>query len=375
VEDAADEVRAVVEEFLLATCRPDAPRQDMPRRGGSGLQTARAGLVARLANTSYFSSGSAAADEQANSALRTAPLSARNYLLLACALEATAAKPGNVHPGASFADLTYNDLLHSAEAISGILQHAAALGVGGSVLAAVRAMRAAADTNAYLGTILLVAPLVCVPAGTPLESGIRELLPTLDASHTRAVYEAIRLARPGGLGASDRGDVHAEPPGEPLVTVMAWAADRDLVARQYVNGFETVFAEVADPLARLIEEHVPILDAIVRVYVVLLAAHGDSLIARKCGAEISDEARTRAAGVVRAGGVGSSEYRDALADFDAWLRADGNRRNPGTTADLIAAGLYALLRSGRLDIADAMRAVAAADPVDVVSSFIERSIP
>ena len=35
------------------------------------------------------------------------------------------------------------------------------------------------------------------------------------------------------------------------------------------------------------------------------------------------------------------------AEFDAFLRADGNRRNPGTTADLIAAILFAGLRDGQ----------------------------
>ena len=39
----------------------------------------------------------------------------------------------------------------------------------------------------------------------------------------------------------------------------------------------------------------------------------------------------------------------ALADFDFWLRSDGHRRNPGTTADLIAAALFAGLRDGWID--------------------------
>jgi triphosphoribosyl-dephospho-CoA synthase len=38
----------------------------------------------------------------------------------------------------------------------------------------------------------------------------------------------------------------------------------------------------------------------------------------------------------------------AFAALDRWLRGDGNRRNPGTSADLIAAGLFAVLREGRL---------------------------
>ena len=38
----------------------------------------------------------------------------------------------------------------------------------------------------------------------------------------------------------------------------------------------------------------------------------------------------------------------ALADLDFWLRSDGHRRNPGTTADLIAAGLFAALREHQI---------------------------
>ena len=41
-----------------------------------------------------------------------------------------------------------------------------------------------------------------------------------------------------------------------------------------------------------------------------------------------------------------SAYYEALANFDFWLRSDGHRRNPGTTADLVAAGLFVLLREG-----------------------------
>ena len=39
----------------------------------------------------------------------------------------------------------------------------------------------------------------------------------------------------------------------------------------------------------------------------------------------------------------------AAAELDYWLRSDGHRRNPGTTADLVAAGLFVLLRDQRLN--------------------------
>ena len=42
----------------------------------------------------------------------------------------------------------------------------------------------------------------------------------------------------------------------------------------------------------------------------------------------------------------STAGREAIDEFDTWLRADGHRRNPGTTADLVAASLFVALREG-----------------------------
>jgi triphosphoribosyl-dephospho-CoA synthase len=80
----------------------------------------------------------------------------------------------------------------------------------------------------------------------------------------------------------------------------------------------------------------------------LIAQHGDSLIARKCGPEMAKKAATIAGQVLSSGKPGDETYYEALADFDFWLRSDGHRRNPGTTADLIAAALFAGLRDGLL---------------------------
>jgi triphosphoribosyl-dephospho-CoA synthase len=39
---------------------------------------------------------------------------------------------------------------------------------------------------------------------------------------------------------------------------------------------------------------------------------------------------------------------DALAEFDASLRSDGNALNPGTTADLVTAVVFVALLEGAL---------------------------
>jgi triphosphoribosyl-dephospho-CoA synthase len=264
-------------------------------------------------------------------------------------LEATAPKVGNVHPAAAFADMTYLDFVVSAVAIAPAMDAAAAgAPLGQTVLEAVRATRRLAPTNTNLGTILLLAPLAKVPGDRPLSVGIAEVLARLDADDARAVYEAIRLARPGGLGAAAQADVHGEAPAD-LVAAMRLAAERDLVARQYADNFAEVLDFVVPRLRQGREAGQPLLDVIVHVQLQTMLVFPDMLIARKCGEALARESAERAGEVLAAGSPGEGRYIAALAGFDAWLRADGHRRNPGTTADLIAAGLFAALREGMLD--------------------------
>ena len=48
------------------------------------------------------------------------------------------------------------------------------------------------------------------------------------------------------------------------------------------------------------------------------------------------------------GGIATPEGRAAGVALDKYLRSDGNRLNPGTTADLIAACLFVALRENRV---------------------------
>jgi triphosphoribosyl-dephospho-CoA synthase len=69
----------------------------------------------------------------------------------------------------------------------------------------------------------------------------------------------------------------------------------------------------------------------------------DTLIARKAGAEAAAAVAERAKVVVRAGGLGTRRGLAAARRLDRDLRRDGNRLNPGTSADLIAAALFVWL--------------------------------
>ena len=273
----------------------------------------------------------------------TASFDLTDAIRRACVLEATAAKPGNVHPNASFADLTYADFVRSADAVAPVLARTAEIGVGQAVFEAIRATRAVVSSNTNLGIVLLLAPLAAVPLSQTLKAGIGDVLNQLTRDDAVWVYRAIRLAQPGGLGSADAEDVSAEPTGT-LREVMQLAADRDGVAAQYANQFAWVLDEgvsFLNSVSDFAEQPEP---AVIELQLRLLAAHPDTLIARKCGIAVAQEVSRHAQDVLESGGLQTDIGRRRLQDFDNWLREEGNRRNPGTTADLITACLFAALR-------------------------------
>src|SRR5947207_2561543 len=108
----------------------------------------------------------------------TSPLSIGQCATLACLLEVTAPKVGNVHRGADFENLTFTDFAVSAVAIGPAMERGEE-GVWRAVLESVRATRHLVDTNTNLGMVLLIAPLAAVPRAEPLESGIGKVLRNL----------------------------------------------------------------------------------------------------------------------------------------------------------------------------------------------------
>jgi triphosphoribosyl-dephospho-CoA synthase len=261
----------------------------------------------------------------------------------ACCLEVLARKPGNVHPGASFSDLTWDDFIRSADAIAAQLPRTAELGVGAAVLAAIEATSHVVPTNSNLGMVLLLAPLAAVPRERTLRDGIDEVLQATTVEDARLVYHAIRLAKPGGLGRAAEQDVLDEPT-ETLVEVMRLAADRDRVAAQYDNGFRDVLEFGVPSLLGWSNRTSDWETAVIGLHLSLMAQLPDTLIARKCGGVAAAESASRAQLVLDRGWPDAEAGVWALGELDAWLRADGHRRNPGTTADLVAATLFAALR-------------------------------
>lgn len=299
---------------------------------------------------------------------------------VACLLEATARKPGNVHPAASFRDLDYADFVAAARLCAPHLAEAGQIGIGPAVLRAVKATREVVRSNANLGICLLLAPISAVRTPATLRQDIGALLERTTRDDAEAVYAAIRQAEPGGLGQVAEQDV-SEPPTITLVEAMRLAADRDGIAWAWETRFREIDRETAGILRETWQDvaaapqSIPVPShgvpfppweaAVINLHLHWMS-RGDTLIARKCGAEIARESRHRAAEVLNAGGCLTSIGQERLQELDVWLRADGHRRNPGTSADLVAACLLWGLRKGwftpptKLEIEQHARAIAAA---------------
>ena len=267
---------------------------------------------------------------------------------LACLLEVSAPKPGNVSPFAGFRDASYEDFLASAAAIGPALTAAGERPLGATIRAAVEATARWAPSNTNLGLVLLLAPLAraaLTPGGASLRDRLAATLAATTVADARDTYAAIRLGAPGGLGRAPDQDV-ADTPTATLRDVMAMAVERDAIAREYASDFRTTFELGAPALRAALADRLPWRDAVVETYLTLLAAAPDTHIARKLGLPAAVTVQQRGRSVLDAGGVRTAAGREAIAALDGELRDEANTLNPGATADLTGAAIYLVLLEG-----------------------------
>jgi len=294
---------------------------------------------------------------------------------LACLLEASAEKPGNVTPTHAFADMAYEDFLRSAVAIGPEMARAGERNAGQTILAAVEATRRWTQANTNLGIILLFAPLAKAAlrqdaggkmqdasgrwqvAGGDLRTALKKVLRDLTVADAEAAYEAIRRAEPGGFEEAVEHDIH-ERPTITLREAMAGAVERDSIAAEYLSDYAITFERGLPLLERILASGLQLTSkqsdfcmrsgAVVQLYLELLAEVPDTLIARKNGRETAVAVSQGAAEVLSRGGIFSSQGRQAVLEFDQTLRKNHNVLNPGTTADLVSAILFTALLEGKI---------------------------
>lgn len=261
----------------------------------------------------------------------------------ACWLDMQALKPGNVGIHSGSDELVAEDFLQSAKVSAEPLAQPN-LELGERIWQAVQATHEAVGTNTNLGIILLLAPLMqaMLENGTQqsLESSIVAILEKSTVEDAIQVYRAIRLAEPGGMGSKDNQDLFEEPTVS-LLNTMKIAASWDRIADQYSNKFHDIFHFGMLRYDALLAQWGDERWATTGLFLGYLARFPDSLIERKYGVlkarEISDMIIPLEKELCRSDLPG--RYEPQLLEIDGHLKRD--RINPGTTADLTVASIFA----------------------------------
>ncbi|HIE84960.1 MAG TPA: triphosphoribosyl-dephospho-CoA synthase [Dehalococcoidia bacterium] len=255
--------------------------------------------------------------------------------------EITALKPGNVSQYADGHGMSFADFVASADVTTPILCNET-LCVGEKVFYSVEATKNKVDCNTNLGMILLFSPLIKSFESKSndrfLQSDLEYVLKHLTNVDAELVYKAISLANPGGLGRLEQHDVNNSPDIS-LLEAMTEAADRDLIARQYISNYEDVYKLGLNCLSEFDKRWNSVEWAAVACYLTYMANFPDSHIRRKFGDEIAKQVQKRTVSVMEQFKKNNNpaKSKSSLLEYDKELK-DSNI-NPGTSADLTAASL------------------------------------
>lgn len=262
-------------------------------------------------------------------------------------------KPGNVDREHEYEDLRFEHFVAGAAGARRGLDRAAAGGpVGGTFEQAIAGMSDQSGGNTQFGALLLVMPLAVAAARTHDDAELPRPLTPEDASEVVAettVDDAVGFYRafehvgvavddpPEDLTAPDvRRGADAEPAlrerDMTLEDVMADSADIDGLAAEYVDGFERTF-RMAD---RINDRDGPVTDRAAKAFLEALAAEIDTFVVTQHDYETAEEVTRRAQAALD----GEERPADLASEFV------DREINPGTTADLVAGGLFVALEGG-----------------------------
>ncbi|RCW48738.1 triphosphoribosyl-dephospho-CoA synthase [Halanaerobium sp. MA284_MarDTE_T2] len=274
---------------------------------------------------------------------------------IACLIEVSSPKPGNIYPGRSFSDLHYRDFLISAAAASDAFNCSDLKNPGRGILKAVENTHLYVDSNTNLGIILL-----CVPVAAAfcqlgennkldnikkndiillLKEEIKSVLNSLTKADAEAAYQAINLSRAGNLSKVKEADIREEV-NITLLEAMRLAEKRDKIAAEYAGGFALTLDFTYPRLKNNLLYFDDIESAVVQTYLEVLSRYRDSLIFRKYGSKTADLVSQKALKIIDRGGLKTKTGQKMTEEFDGFLRSREEKVNPGTTADLITAALF-----------------------------------
>lgn len=266
-------------------------------------------------------------------------ISVQQAYLNACLAELEALKPGNVHIFADGHGMQVQDFIHSAEVSAPVLCDDQAFGfrcLGQRILDALQATYGKVGCNTNLGIVLLAAPVVQALANypqQPLQYGLQQVLQQTTIADAACVYQGIRLVNPAGMGQRQEHDL-SEAPQIDLLEAMRLASTQDMVARQYVDGYATIFSAALPLYRELMRRWERPAWALTGVYLYWLSTFPDSHIARKYGAATAASVQKTAQMQYQAF-IALENPKHSLSELLMWDHALKEQKlNPGTSADL-----------------------------------------
>lgn len=256
-------------------------------------------------------------------------------------------KPGNVDRERDFPDLRFEHFLAGAIG-SGAGLRAAEEGkpIGGAFEEAVEGMGHQEGGNTQFGALLLLVPLVKADELSP--EGVTKVVEATTVEDAEGFYRAFEHVDvavsdpPEGMDELDvrrgSGAISALNEGDyTLYDVMELSEGVDGVAREWTSGFERTF-EASDRIAEL---DGGISARAAQVYLEFLAREPDTFVVKRHGNKVAESVLVRAQEALQEAREGNPELVTAFADS---LVEEGI--NPGTTADIVAAGLFVALERG-----------------------------
>lgn len=273
--------------------------------------------------------------------------------VLAMVLEVSGTpKPGNIDRDHDYVSTKYEDFLASAVGVCPIMEKACREGGIGSLIleASGESVRWQGGGNTHFGAYILLFPLIKAAAKGSLDK-LREN--AIDIVKDTTVEDAVdfyrafsivdvRMKEPEDLTAVEKElDVRSSGSLEELgrrgitmFDIMQISAKNDMVAREWVDGFRRSF-EAAEKIYSK-RKFSTMNDATVLTYLELLAEEPDTFIAKKYNMDKALYVQGLAIDVL--------ERRMTLEELSRRLFIE--KINPGSTADIVIAGLFIALLNG-----------------------------
>jgi len=316
---------------------------------------------------------------------------------LAMILEAAAyPKPGNVHRLKDFKDTSFEHFLASAASVQSIFFKCAAMfenneknnempAFGPLFSEAVRKSQTLqSGGNTHFGSLLLLLPIataagslsaVSLSAGSPLAGFDSEILvqkaseickntTAEDAVHFYKAFGQFSIPVMKADGETESSYDLTNPnaaenirrEGTTLFRLMEMGAARDMVAREWVNGFEKSLQfskKLRDNQIRFSNRPKKcfgsvINSAVVYTFLELLAAEPDTFISTKFDKETAAGVQKKASNILfrknKRKRMNLKKMIPKIRKLDNLLQK--NKMNPGSTADIAATGIFIALMDG-----------------------------